>query len=73
MNEKERIEAEMQTAGDKKSKKLEWQYFNLPDEIVATEWAVNYARTHRTELRELWEKVTDALAEFYAKNITEEG
>ena len=73
MNEKNRIDAEMQTAGSKKSKKLEWEYFNLPDEIVATEWAVTYARTHQSELRIIWEKVTEALAEFYEKNNVEEG
>lgn len=73
ISEKERITAKMQTAGKKKSKKLEWEYFNLPDEIAATAWAVDYARHHKKKLETMWNNVQAALTEFYMKNITEEG
>lgn len=70
MREKERIEKEMKKAKTKKeAKKIEFQYFNLPDEIMATEWAVNYARENKKELEEMWEKIKRALVEFYTKNI----
>lgn len=71
--EKERISNEMLTANNEKSKKLEWQYFNLPDEIMATQWAVNYAKKHPKKIEKMWEKMQFALIDFYGKNdITED-
>ena len=71
-NEKDRIRQEMNEAENiKQSKKLEWQYFNLPDEIAATAWAVDYAKENEEELAEIWKLIETALHEFYAKNITE--
>ena len=69
--EKERIEKAMETASAKKSKKLEFEYFSLPDEIIATEWAVRYATEHEKELDEKWKEIEKAFVEFYTKNITE--
>ena len=41
MREKKRIETEMEKAkSEKEAKKLEFEYFSLPDEIIATEWAI---------------------------------
>jgi hypothetical protein len=72
--EKERIETAMETATKKKDiKRLEWEYFNLPDEIAATAWAVDYAQTHKKKLDKIWGKVQKALVDFYKKNIDEEG
>ena len=70
-DEKERIENEMQTADAERTKALEWEYFNLPDEIVATEWAVAYAAEHTAELAEMWAEILEALQEFYKKNKIE--
>lgn len=72
MKEKERIHKKMQKASAKKSKKLEWEYFNLPDEIAATAWAVDYIRHHKKKLETIWENVQNALVEFYALNLDEE-
>lgn len=67
-DEKERISEEMQTADAERTKALEWEYFNLPDEIVATEWAVDYAVNHTEEIKQMWEEILTALQEFYERN-----
>lgn len=68
--EKERISKDMENAkSEKESKKLEFQYFALPDEIIATKWAVDYIKEHEEELEEIWQNIQNALVEFYAKNI----
>lgn len=67
-DEKERISEEIQTADAERAKALEWEYFNLPDEIVATEWAVDYAVNHTKELEDMWQEILKALAEFYERN-----
>ena len=70
--EKERISKEMQTANAKKSKKLEFQYFNLPDEIMATQWAVNWIKENPQAAEKLKKKCIKAFIKFYKKNdITE--
>lgn len=74
LSEKEKIQEAMNKAETlKEARELEWRYFNLPDEIGATAWAVTFARDNKELLDEIWENVTKALHEFYAKNITEEG
>jgi len=67
-NEKERITAEMFNADEDYSKKLEWQYFNLPDEIMATQWAVTYAIKHPKKIKKMWVKMKKALMNFYKIN-----
>ena len=32
-------------------------YYRLPDEVAATKWAVEYANTHKEEVKDFWEKV----------------
>jgi hypothetical protein len=68
MAEKERINAEMQDADADRSKALEWQYFNLPDEIMATQWAVNYAKKHPKKIQNMWERMRANILAFYAEN-----
>lgn len=68
MAEKERIFAEMETADAERSKVLEWQYFNLPDEIMATQWAVAYAKKHPRIVEKMWAEMAVALMEFYRVN-----
>lgn len=67
--EKERIEKAMQTADAyDEIKEIEYQYFNLPDEIMATQWAVNYAKTHELEIEVMWACIKQVLEKFYKKN-----
>lgn len=67
--EKARINIEMMCAEDEATgKALCYQYFNLPDEIMATQWAVDYAETHETELKEMLENITPAI-EKYRKRL----
>ena len=44
------------------------QYFNLPEEKAATEWALNYIRTHELEIEILWAELQPAIARFFRKN-----
>lgn len=52
-------------------RKINYQYFNLPDEFLATAWAVNYAKKHPKKCAKMWRKCEKALHKFYAKNLTE--
>ena len=70
--EKNRIENEMENATTKKQvKKLEYQYFNLPDEIIATKWAVDYMTKNETEIKEMWKRIEKEILKFYEKNLDE--
>lgn len=67
--EKERINIAINDSSDiEEIKALEYQYFNLPDEIMATQWAVNYAKSHPKKIAEMWVKMKKALFEFYKAN-----
>ena len=58
MAEKARIGVEMMVAEtEEEGRALSFQYFNLPDEIMATQWAVNYAENHENELKEMDERI----------------
>ena len=41
------------------ARKFSFQYFNLPDEIMATQWAVNYAENHPKEIAKMVEVFTE--------------
>lgn len=70
--EKDRIEEEMGFAKTKKQvKKLEYQYFNLPDEIIATKWAVDYMFENEDEIKEMWKRIEKEILKFYEKNLDE--
>lgn len=69
LQEKERIDKAMLTADAyDEIKELEYQYFALPDEIMATQWAVNFARNNALECDVMWENIKTALLKFYEKN-----
>jgi hypothetical protein len=72
--EKERISEGMYDNADnlEVQKILEWQYFNLPDEIMATAWAVNYAKEHPKRIRKMWKQFEKAFHDFYEKNLDKE-
>jgi len=66
---KERIEEEMQLATDyDECKKLEFEYFGIPEEFLATQWAVQYAKTHPKKVKQMWNKCYKALYRFYKIN-----
>lgn len=67
--EKKRIDEAMQnTETEEEARRLEYQYFNLPDEIMATAWAVNYAKKHPKKIKKLWKQAKGALLNFYLEN-----
>lgn len=67
--EKERIFSEMSNAKTlAERRKLQYQYFNLPDEIMATAWAVGYAKKHPKKIKKMWENCEKALHKFYEIN-----
>ena len=69
-SEKKRIKKEMETEeGTDRACQLEFEYFNLPDEIIATAWAVNWAKKHPKKVRKMWKNCQRALMEFYKKNL----
>jgi hypothetical protein len=72
--EKCRISEAMNKATTKEEvKKLEFEYFNLPDEIMATAWAVNYAKQHPLEIQIMWAVMREAILNFYKANgVTED-
>ena len=41
------------------------EYFNIPVERVATEWAIDYIRGHVEELKALWSELQAAILDFY--------
>ena len=49
--------------------RIESEIYNLPDEIMATQWAVDYIKKHPKKVRKMWNKCEKALHEFYAKNL----
>jgi hypothetical protein len=69
-DEKERITRELENKNitAKRAKELEFQYFNLPDEIMATQWAVTYAKEHPQEIEQMWGEMLPAIQDFYAVN-----
>ena len=65
MEEKARIGIEMMVAEDEETgRALSFQYFSLPDEIMATQWAVKYAETHKKELKKMLKRITPAIEEY---------
>ena len=69
LKEKERIsEAMAEATTIAERRKLHFQYFNLPDEIMATAWAVGYAKKHPKKIKKMWENCEKALHKFYEVN-----
>lgn len=67
--EKDRIEKEMRDAHTRYAvKKLEYEYFNLIDEMLATSWAVEYAKANPRKVVKMKKKSHRALKRFYKKN-----
>lgn len=47
------------------------EYFRLPDEIAATQWAVDFLNEHTEEVREFWEEFVPLVMKFYEINNIE--
>ena len=45
-----------------------YNYFNLPEERAATEWGLNYIKTHAAEVGKFWAILKPAIMQFYKKN-----
>ena len=48
-------------------------YYNLPDEKLATCWAIDYVNTHRNEITELWKEIEKLVIDFYNDNNVRAG
>ena len=69
MKEKKRLEKCIKKSDcTEEIKKLNWEYFNLPDEIMATQWAVNYIKRHPKKVEKMWDNIYKELLKFYKKN-----
>lgn len=70
IKEKKRIKEEIEKS-EKVSDiiKLSYEYFNLPDEIMATQWAINYMRKHPKKIQKMWKNIDNAIQKFYQKNL----
>ena len=70
--EKDDIEHVLSYSRDEEEQRIyEWRYYNLPDEIIATDWAVKYAMAHPRAIKRMNDKVMKSLAEFYEVNMVE--
>jgi len=70
-DEKERIEKEMVECAEddlEGLKRLHYQYFNLPEELMATQWAVNFIKKHPKTVDHLILESEKAINKFYKKN-----
>lgn len=43
---------------------LYYRYFSLPDELMATAWAINYAKKNKKQIKEMNKKITQAVDEY---------
>lgn len=44
------------------------EYFNLPDEKIATEWAIDYMVNNQAEISSLWFKIAQQISKIYDMN-----
>lgn len=69
IKEKEFIENKMQTADNLDDViNLEMRYFTLPDEILATDWAVAYLLENKVKCAKMYKKIQKYLQKFYKIN-----
>lgn len=73
IDEKEKIAKEISKATDREEiKKINYKYFSLPDEIMATAWAIKYMKKHPRIIAKMWDEMWSAILDFYEKNHLEE-
>lgn len=67
--EKRQINIDYQQAKTKEEKrKIANRYFNLIDERLATEWAINYIMNNQEIITNLWNKLQPAIMNVYKEN-----
>ena len=71
-DEKARIDEELKLANPYQQKAISMKYFALPDEYVATKWAVDYERNHPQKVEKMRKEIYSALNKFY-KRVRLEG
>lgn len=65
----EEIESKLSISTSKTvDKGLNFKYFNMPMEKVATKWAIRYYKKHRREINHFWHKFRKELKKFYQAN-----
>ena len=67
LGEKYKIQIDINDADitdDDRIKNLYYRYFSLPDEIMATAWAVNYVNSHKKEVKEMEKIFRKAIKEY---------
>lgn len=45
-----------------------YEYFNMPDEVAATNWAINYIRNNTEKVAEFWNELQPAIMSYYKLN-----
>ena len=45
--------------------KDDWEYYNIPQEKAATDWAGWYMETHAADVGQLWNDLAPAIQDFY--------
>lgn len=61
LSERERILKAVNDNPTKEEKiKLNFEYFSLPDEILATAWAIDYMRNHKKKIKKMRERLENA-------------
>jgi hypothetical protein len=51
-----------------RKKALYFEYFSLPDEYAATEWAIEYLKKHTAQMDLAWTQMSNAIVEFFKTN-----
>lgn len=70
--ERERIDNAMESIEtEEELEKINEAYFNLPDEIMASQWAVNYMKKHPRITKKMWLAIAEEMDNFYKKNEVE--
>lgn len=61
LNERQRIlDAVNDNPTEEEKIKLNFEYFGLPDEIMATSWAIDYMRNHPKKIKKMRKRLEDA-------------
>ena len=70
IGEKYKIANDINDCDDEdRMKLLYYRYFSLPDEIMATSWAINYAKKHIKQVKR-WEQMFSQAIEEYSSDHT---
>ena len=57
-----------QSIDEKVIEEQHMRYFNLPEEIAATRWAITYMEKYADDVAEFWNELQPAILRFFRKN-----